>query len=115
MSAEPSAAHSRFVQRIRRRYAAELALLPPGALDEAALRTLVQTLESQGRPLLAALRVARQLWLERLATLDCAGQLPLAGVTIVMILLVEVTLDIAVQAARTELAERHGRLRNAEG
>ncbi|MFO1252984.1 MAG: bifunctional [glutamate--ammonia ligase]-adenylyl-L-tyrosine phosphorylase/[glutamate--ammonia-ligase] adenylyltransferase [Inhella sp.] len=115
MDEADAAAHSRFVQRIRRRYAAELALLPPGALDEAALRTLVQTLESQGRPLPAALRVARQLWLERLATLDCAGQLPLAGVTTAMTLLAEVTLDIAVQAARTELAERHGRLRNAEG
>ncbi|MFO1253804.1 MAG: glutamine-synthetase adenylyltransferase, partial [Inhella sp.] len=98
---EDAAAHSRFVQRIRRRYAAELALLPPGAPDEAALRALVRTLESQGRPLPAALRVARQLWLERLATLDCAGQLPLAGVTTAMTLLAEVTLDIAVVAART--------------
>ncbi|MBB5202999.1 glutamate-ammonia-ligase adenylyltransferase [Inhella inkyongensis] len=109
------AAHSRFVQRIRRRYADQLALLPHGALDEAALRSLIAALQAQGRPLGQALRIARQLWLERLASLDCAQQLPLAGVTQAMTTLAEVALDLAVQAARAELSERHGSLRNPQG
>ena len=64
------AEHSRVVQRIRRRYAAELALLPPGLPDAAAITALVQRLHAEGRPLASALRVARQLVLERLAVLD---------------------------------------------
>ena len=44
------AAYSRFVQRVRRRYSAELALLPPGAPDRAAIAALVNTLQQQGRP-----------------------------------------------------------------
>jgi hypothetical protein len=43
------AAHSRFVQRIRRRHAAELALLPPGAPDAAAITALVGRLQAAGR------------------------------------------------------------------
>jgi len=51
------AAHSRFVQRIRRRYAAELALLPPGRPDRAGSEALILRLQGGGRPLASALRV----------------------------------------------------------
>ncbi|MBH9551711.1 bifunctional [glutamate--ammonia ligase]-adenylyl-L-tyrosine phosphorylase/[glutamate--ammonia-ligase] adenylyltransferase [Inhella gelatinilytica] len=110
-----AAAHSRFVQRIRRRYAAELERLPAGPLTEPVLRHLIDGLQAAGRPLPAALRVARQLWLERLATEDCAQRLPVAAVTAAMTLLAEVTLDIAVQTARSELSERHGQLLGTDG
>ena len=63
------AEHSRFVQRIRRRYGAELALLPPGLPGAQVIGQLVQRLLADGRPLASALRVARQLVLERLAVL----------------------------------------------
>ena len=60
------AEHSRYVQRVRRRYAAELALLPPGLPDRAVIGTLIDTLLAT-RPLASSLRVARHLVLERLA------------------------------------------------
>ena len=62
--------HSRFVQRIRRRYAAERALLVAGVPDVDSIIALVSTLQGGGRALASALRVARQLVLERLAELD---------------------------------------------
>ena len=46
-----SAAHSRFVQRIRRRYVAELPLLPAGAIDFDVVTALVQRLHADGRAL----------------------------------------------------------------
>jgi len=39
-----AAEHSRFVQRVRRRYGDELGLLPPGAPDVAAVQELVDVL-----------------------------------------------------------------------
>ena len=54
-----SAAHSRFVQRVRRRYASELGLLPPGLPGAHTLSALLQRLLADGRPLACALRVAR--------------------------------------------------------
>ena len=53
--------HSRFVQRIRRRYAAELPLLAAGPPTRAAIDALIERLQADGRVLPAALRVARQL------------------------------------------------------
>lgn len=42
------AEHSRFVQRIRRRYDKELPLLPPGAPTLDVMRTTLATLRAQG-------------------------------------------------------------------
>ena len=103
-----SATHSRFVQRVRRRYADELALLPPGAPDGAAIDALISALEQGGRPLPAALRVARQLVIERLAWLDVEEGAPLATVTIAMTLLAEVTLERALAQALADADARHG-------
>ena len=102
------AAHSRFVQRIRRRHAAELALLPPGAPDSAAITALVLQLQAAGRDLAGAMRVARNLVLERLAVLDVEERAPLDVVTGTMTALAEATLELALAQAQAEADERHG-------
>ena len=107
--------YSRFVQRIRRRYAAELELLPPGEIDVAVVTALVQRLRDGGRELPSALRVARQLCLERLASLDVDCAAPLQAVTLGMTALAEVTLELALVQARAEVEERHGAALDANG
>ena len=111
--------HSRYVQRIRRRYAAELPLLPPcppgGAPDAAAIDALIQRLLDAGRALPSALRVARQLVMERLATLDVEQAAPLETVTHTMTWLAEVTLERALAQARADTAVRHGEPHDAAG
>ncbi|RTL44351.1 MAG: bifunctional [glutamate--ammonia ligase]-adenylyl-L-tyrosine phosphorylase/[glutamate--ammonia-ligase] adenylyltransferase [Burkholderiales bacterium] len=101
------AEHSRYVQRVRRRYAAELALLPPGLPDRAVIGALIDALGAT-RPLASSLRVARHLVLERLAVLDVEQAASVADVTLAMTHLAEVTLDRALAAARAELDETHG-------
>jgi [glutamine synthetase] adenylyltransferase / [glutamine synthetase]-adenylyl-L-tyrosine phosphorylase len=108
------AEHSRYVQRVRRRYAAELALLQAGLPDRAVIAALIETLATD-RPLASALRVARHLVLERLAVLDIEQAAPVEDVTLAMTHLAEVTLDKALAAARAELDTLHGEPRTAEG
>ncbi len=110
-----SATHSRFVQRIRRRYQAELALLPPGLPDRAVIEALVATLQAGGRALPSALRVARHLVLERLAVLDIETGAAMEDITLAMTLLAETTLDLALAEARSAQDAIHGAPRNAEG
>ena len=110
-----SAAHSRFVQRIRRRYAAELALLPPGLPRRDTITALIERLQADGRPLAGAMRVARQLVLERLAVLDVEQGAPMADVTCAMTELAEATLDLALVHAQAELDARHGAPCNERG
>ena len=115
---DPSGAnadHSRFVQRVRRRYAAELSLLPPGLPDAPTLGGLVQRLQAQGRPLASALRVTRQLVLERLAVLDVEQAATLGQVTATMTMLAEVTLEIALATARADEDARCGPPLGAKG
>jgi [glutamine synthetase] adenylyltransferase / [glutamine synthetase]-adenylyl-L-tyrosine phosphorylase len=107
--------HSRFVQRIRRRYAAELSLLPAGAPDREGILTLIDQLVESGRSLTSALRVARQLVIERLAVLDVEQGAPLDTVTATMTALAEATLERALAQARQEADEIHGAPRNATG
>ncbi|KQT12388.1 glutamate-ammonia-ligase adenylyltransferase [Ramlibacter sp. Leaf400] len=107
--------HSRFVQRIRRRYEAELPLLPPGLPTRESLQTTFDALAARGHELGAALRVLRQLVLERLVRLDCEEQAPLAGVTGAMTLLAEFALDAACRHALSELAQVHGTPLGPEG
>jgi glutamate-ammonia-ligase adenylyltransferase len=109
------AAHSRFVQRIRRRYADERALLPPGVPGFDLITALVQTLQGRGLPLEDALRVARQLVLERLAVLDVEQGAALEVVTGSMTDLAEATLELALAAALAEADERHGPPLAADG
>ena len=107
--------HSRFVQRVRRRWGAELALLPAGAPDFDTVTALVAELQQSGRSLPAALRVARHLVLERLAVLDIEQGADLALITLTMTALAEAILEGALAAACTEADARHGQPRDAEG
>jgi glutamate-ammonia-ligase adenylyltransferase len=109
------AEHCRFVQRIRRRYAAERALLPSGLPGFDEVTALIGALQQGGRPLAAALRVARQLVLERLAELDVEQGAALPAITGAMTALAEATLELALAQALADADERHGVPRDAEG
>jgi len=107
--------YSRFVQRLHRRYADELPLLPPGAPTRDSLNVAYAALQAKGLDTSAALRVLRQLTLERMAQLDCSGQADLAAVTHGMTWLAEVTLDIAWQHVMADLDALHGAPTKADG
>ena len=115
--AEPSALahHSRFVQRVRRRYGSELQALPAGEIDTDTIHALVARLRQSGRELGAALRVARQLVVERLVVLDVEAAAPLAAVTHTMTALAEATLELALAQALTDADARHGAPLDAAG
>ena len=66
--------YSRFVQRIRRRYPRHLGLLPAGAPLRPAMQSTLDALLASGLETGAALRLLRQLVLERLVVLDCDEQ-----------------------------------------
>jgi [glutamine synthetase] adenylyltransferase / [glutamine synthetase]-adenylyl-L-tyrosine phosphorylase len=109
------AEHSRFVQRVRRRYGDQCALLAPGLPDAQRIGALIEALRSQGQPLGAALRQARQLTLERLAVLDVEQAAAMPDIGQAMTALAEVTLDVALAAALAEQDERHGAPLNEAG
>ena len=122
--------YSRYVQRIRRRYADQLHLLPAGAPVRAAMEVTLQALLASGLEPGAALRVLRQLVLERLVVLDCDKEAPalatscaalppeaaaagtagvaLNVVTRAMTELAELALDVAMQHAGEALDAQHG-------
>src|SRR5947208_10530169 len=83
------AAHSRFVQRVRRRFGDELALLDAGLPDRSRITALIDRLIARGHALGAALRIARQLVLERLAVLDVERCAPMPDITAAMTALAE--------------------------
>ncbi|MDO5624348.1 MAG: glutamine-synthetase adenylyltransferase, partial [Pseudomonadota bacterium] len=103
-----SAAHSRLVQRLRRRYAQELPLLPAGLPTREHMDACLAALRAQGHDTGAALRILRQLVMERLVVLDCEQAAPLDDVTRAVTELAEVALDAACTHAFAELDERHG-------
>ena len=105
---EGAALHSRLVQRLRRRYADELALLPPGPPTAQSLRQGLDRLFAQGHDASAALRILRQLVMERLVVLDCEQAAPLEVVTGAVTRLAELALDTACRTAFAQLDERHG-------
>ncbi|HEY0818714.1 MAG TPA: bifunctional [glutamate--ammonia ligase]-adenylyl-L-tyrosine phosphorylase/[glutamate--ammonia-ligase] adenylyltransferase, partial [Rhizobacter sp.] len=107
--------HSRFVQRVRRRFEAELALLAPGLPSRATIDALIDTLLARGRELPSALRVARHVVIERLAVLDIEQASPMTDVTRAMTELAEVTLDRALAQAFADQDERHGPPLNERG
>ena len=110
-----SAAHSRFVQRVRRRYADMLGRLPPGLPDFATITALIASLEADGMPVMRALRIARQLVLERLALLDIEQGADQAEITSAMTHLAEATLERAHAQALADIDPRWGVPRNAAG
>ena len=100
--------HSRYVQRVRRRYAGELACLPPGVPTRELQRQALTALREQGLDMPSALRVLRQLVLERLSVLDCELQAPLPVITLAMTHLAEIALDEACKLAWADLDARYG-------
>ena len=111
----PLAEHSRFYQRLHRRYANDLPLLPPGVPVLATMEQAYDALCARGCDTGTALRVLRQLVMERLIQLDCEAQTPLADITRAVTELAELALDRACQQARRELDERHGAPRGPQG
>lgn len=102
------AAQSRFFQRLHRRYTEELALLPPGPPTRASMEQALALLRQRGHDTGAALRILRQIVMERLIVIDCEGGAPLGQVTCAVTELAELALDCACQQARADLDERHG-------
>ncbi|MEN9384595.1 MAG: bifunctional [glutamate--ammonia ligase]-adenylyl-L-tyrosine [Pseudomonadota bacterium] len=100
--------HSRFVQRVRRRYEAELPLLPPGAPVWSSMRQAFDALRASGLEVGAAVRVVRQLVMERLAVLDTEQAAPLEAITRAVTELAEFALDEALRHSLAELDDLHG-------
>ena len=104
--------YSRYAQRIARRYAQELALLPPGAPTRPSMEHTLAALRLSGLPTGAALRVLRQLVMHRLVHLDCnaptSSPTPLSVVTHAMTALAELALDVALADSAQTLDLRYG-------
>ncbi|QXZ08655.1 bifunctional [glutamate--ammonia ligase]-adenylyl-L-tyrosine phosphorylase/[glutamate--ammonia-ligase] adenylyltransferase [Comamonas sp. Y33R10-2] len=102
------AQYSRFVQRLHRRYENWFDALPPGAPDRALMEQALTTLQSRGLDLSAALRVLRQLVMDRIIALDCEQSAPLSIVTRAVTELAEIALDRACTQVRADLDTRYG-------
>lgn len=102
------AEHSRLCQRVRRRYADVLGVLPEGPPTRQSMLLGLDALMAQGHALGVALRVLRQLVMERLVVLDCEQSGSLAVVTRAVTELAEIALDKALDSARTALDGLHG-------
>ncbi len=109
------AAHSRLVQRLRRRYQEELTLLPPGSPTRASMLDGLGKLTARGHDIGSALRILRQLVMERLVVLDCEQAAPLDTITRAVTELSEIALDAACRQAYAQLDERHGAPMTASG
>jgi len=109
------AVHSRFYQRLQRRYSEEWHLLPPGAPVRASMLQTLAALQERGQPLPASLRILRQLVMARLIELDCCARAPLDTITQATTELAEIALDHACRQARAELDSRHGHPCGPEG
>ena len=100
--------YSRFVQRLQRRYHAELPLMPPGVPVRASLEACLAALRTQGHDTGTALRILRQLTMERLAHLDCDEGTSLQNITQSVTCLAELALDAASLEAAAQLDALHG-------
>ncbi len=100
--------YSRLCQRVQRRYASLLHLLSPGVPDQVAMTELLLALRGTGSDLASALRIIRQLVLERLLRLDCDEQATLQQVTQAMTHLAEFSLAQACTQVQQALDQSHG-------
>lgn len=106
---------SRYGQRVRRRYAAQLNLLPPGIPTRDTMQTLLATLRDTGADTSAALRTLRQLVLERLLALDCDEGASLRSITGAMTELAEIALHVACTECTQTLDLQHGAPQTPQG
>ena len=108
-------AHSRFGQRVRRRFETQLHLLPPGLPTQDSMAQTFAALGALGCDTGSALRITRQLVLERLLCLDCDEQAPLSQITQTMTDLAEFALRQACLHVQHLLDETHGSPGSATG
>ena len=113
--ASPRSEYPRFGQRIRRRYASQMALLAAGLPDRASMQASFDGLRASGLDLASALRATRQLVLERLLVLDCDQGCSQSDVTASMTELAEWALDLAFAESGRALQETHGQPLAANG
>ncbi|MEO8249740.1 MAG: glutamine-synthetase adenylyltransferase, partial [Burkholderiales bacterium] len=99
---------SRFIKRLHRRYGDELPLLSEGTPNTEHLQHAYSALSARGDDCATALRILRQLVMERLAVLDCDQQAPLDVVTGAVTQLAEFALDVAATEVQRQLDEAHG-------
>jgi len=92
-----------------------MALLGAGLPERASMVALCAQLRAGGADLGAALRVTRQLVLERLLCLDCAGQASMQQVTGAMTALAEFALDVSCTHAQVALDAQYGAPRGESG
>jgi glutamate-ammonia-ligase adenylyltransferase len=111
----PLSAYSRFVQRLRRRYADELPLLPAGHPEQPHMQQAFEALRERGFGIADSLRIVRQLVMERLVTLDCDQHAPLQVVTTAVTQLAEFALDVACIEAERELEATYGAPMSEDG
>ena len=107
--------YSRFAQRLRRRYVVELPLLCAGVPDRVRMAQTYAALRQRGDDTGTALRILRQLVIERLMRLDCDEQAPLSVVTQAVTELAEFALDAACMQARQDLDPLHGAPAGVDG
>ena len=109
------ALHSRFVQRVQRRYGDGLGLLGAAPIDAANLQSCFDAFIQQGLAVGTALRVLRQTVLARLVHDDCEQGADLHTVTAAMTHLAEFALDTACVHAMQALDARYGPPRTPGG
>jgi len=102
------ALHSRFVQRVRRRFDGQLTLLEAGLPTPASMQSVFEALKERGQDTTSALRITRALALERLLCLDCEGAASLEQVTVAMTELAEFALNHALDEVLTTLDKTYG-------
>ena len=99
---------SRYAQRIRRRYETLLTRLAPGQPQRESMQAVYQSLRDDGLDVGTALRITRQLVLERLVVQDCDHDAALQDVTGSMTQLAEVALGIACAESQALLDAQYG-------
>jgi glutamate-ammonia-ligase adenylyltransferase len=115
MTGPALSAHSRFGQRIRRRFENQLNLLAAGLPDQTAMAQTFAALRAGGSDTASALRTTRQLVLERLLRLDCDEQAPLQQIMQAMTELAGFSLKQACAEVQQTLDQTHGMPASAPG
>ncbi len=115
MTGPALSSHPRFSQRVRRRFEGQLQVLPAGLPKHASMGQCFDTLKAAGSDSAAALRITRQLVLERLLCLDCDAQAPLQQITQAMTELAEFALRRACADVQQALDQQHGSPTSASG
>lgn len=113
--AAAAAAHSRFWQRLSRRYGPQLPMLAEGVPVRPMMDATLAALLEAGYEAGAALRILRQLVLHRVIALDCAARITLHDVTRAMTELAECALGFALEHACQHWSRHHGHPQGSDG